>query len=173
MKRKKLPIGIATFREIREEGHYYVDKTRYALRLVDEGKYYFLSRPRRFGKSLLLDTLAELFQANEPLFHGLYAHEHWDWSVKYPVIRLSFGGGVMRDGAGLDNKMADLLRINQRSLDIACSPGMDIPACFGELIQAAEKKYRQRVVILVDEYDKPIVDNLHQPDIARELRDGL
>ncbi|MDR3090400.1 MAG: AAA family ATPase, partial [Desulfobulbaceae bacterium] len=68
MKRKKLPIGIQTFREIREENHYYIDKTAFALRLINEGKCYFLSRPRRFGKSLFLDTLAELFQGNEPLF---------------------------------------------------------------------------------------------------------
>ncbi|QFY88820.1 ATP-binding protein [Magnetovirga frankeli] len=173
MERKKLPAGISNLREMREEGHYYVDKTAYAMRLVDEGKYYFLSRPRRFGKSLFLDTLAELFQANEPLFRGLYAHEHWDWSIQYPVIRLSFGGGLMRDRAQLENKMQDLLRINQRSLGIPCTPDMDIPACFAELIQAAEAKYGQRVVILVDEYDKPIVDNLTQPDLAREMRDGL
>ncbi|MBK9442298.1 MAG: AAA family ATPase [Comamonadaceae bacterium] len=64
MPRKKLPIGIQTFREIREEGHCYVDKTSFCLRLIDEGKYYILSRPRRFGKSLLIDTLAELFEGN-------------------------------------------------------------------------------------------------------------
>ena len=73
MIRKKLPIGIQTFREIREEGHYYVDKSDHAVRLVNEGKYYFLSRPRRFGKSLFLDTLKELFEGNESLFKGLAA----------------------------------------------------------------------------------------------------
>ncbi|ENO88257.1 AAA family ATPase [Thauera linaloolentis] len=72
MSRKKLPIGIQNFREIREEGHYYVDKTPFALRLFDEGKYYFLSRPRRFGKSLFIDTLAELFAGREALFRGLH-----------------------------------------------------------------------------------------------------
>jgi hypothetical protein len=82
--RKKLPIGIQTFREIREEGYYYVDKSGFALSLIEQGKYYFLSRPRRFGKSLFLDTLKELFEANEPLFRGLAAHDTWDWSVPYP-----------------------------------------------------------------------------------------
>ncbi|MBK1617004.1 hypothetical protein CKO42_00770 [Lamprobacter modestohalophilus] len=173
MKRKKLPIGLSTFREIREEGHYYVDKTAYALQLIEQGKYYFLSRPRRFGKSLFLDTLAELFQANRPLFQGLEADPHWDWSIPYPVIRLSFGGGVMRDREALDAKMRDLLRINQRTLDIPCPPELDIPACFGELIRAAEETYGQRVVILVDEYDKPILDNLSKPELARQLREGL
>lgn len=75
MSRKTLPIGIQTFREIREDGCYYVDKTGFALRLVEEGKYYFLSRPRRFGKSLFLDTLAELFAGSEPLFRGLQVHD--------------------------------------------------------------------------------------------------
>ncbi|QFY89727.1 ATP-binding protein [Magnetovirga frankeli] len=172
MKRKKLPTGIANLREMREEDHYYVDKTAYALRLVDEGKYYFLSRPRRFGKSLFLDTLAELFQANEPLFRGLHAHEHWDWSIQYPVIRLSFGGGLMRDRAQLEAKFRELLDINQAKLGITCRQPT-APGCFAELIQSAEQKYGQRVVILVDEYDKPIVDNLTQPELAREMRDGL
>ena len=78
MTRHKLPIGIQTFREIREEGCYYVDKTHHIRRLVDVGKHYFLSRPRRFGKSLFLDTLKELFEGNEPLFEGLDIHDRWD-----------------------------------------------------------------------------------------------
>ena len=91
--RRKLPIGVQTFREIREEGCYYVDKTPFIRRLVDEGKHYFLSRPRRFGKSLLVDTIKELFEGNEPLFRGLSIHDRWDWSTPRPVIRLDFGGG--------------------------------------------------------------------------------
>jgi hypothetical protein len=78
MSRRLLPIGIQTFREIREGDFYYVDKTGFALRRIAQGKYYFLSRPRRFGKSLFLDTLAELFSAREPLFHGLAAHDPGD-----------------------------------------------------------------------------------------------
>ena len=93
MTKRRLPIGIQTFREIREENCYYVDKTAYMQRLIDEGKHYFLSRPRRFGKSLFLDTLKELFEGNEPLFEGLYIHDHWDWSVRYPVLCLDFGSG--------------------------------------------------------------------------------
>jgi hypothetical protein len=74
MTRQKLPIGIQTFREIREEGYYYVDKTPFAWQLIEQGQYYFLSRPRRFGKSLFLDTLAEVFAGSEALFRGLYIH---------------------------------------------------------------------------------------------------
>jgi len=78
--KRKLPIGIQTFREIREDGHYYVDKTEHIGRLIDLGKYYFLSRPRRFGKSLLVDTIKELFEGSEALFRGLHIHDGWDWS---------------------------------------------------------------------------------------------
>ena len=78
MTKRRLPIGIQTFRKIREENCYYVDKTAYIRALLDEGKHYFLSRPRRFGKSLFLDTLKELFEGNEPLFEGLHIHDYWD-----------------------------------------------------------------------------------------------
>ena len=90
----KLPIGIQTFRRIREEGFYYVDKTGYARRLVDDaGPHYFLSRPRRFGKSLFVDTLKELFEGSEELFRGLAIHDGWNWSQRHPVVRLDFSGG--------------------------------------------------------------------------------
>ncbi|MBS1223307.1 MAG: hypothetical protein H6R23_2927 [Proteobacteria bacterium] len=87
--RRKLPIGVQTFAQIVSEDYYYVDKTPFAHRLIESGKYYFLSRPRRFGKSLFLDTLKELFEGHEPLFRGLFIHDRWDWSTVYPVIRLS------------------------------------------------------------------------------------
>ena len=173
MTRKRLPIGIQTFREIREGGYYYVDKTGFALRLINEGKYYFLSRPRRFGKSLFLDTLAELFSANQPLFEGLEAHGRWDWSRHYPVIRLSFAGGGIQKRAELDRRILALLRKNAQALAVACGDPTDIVGCFSDLIEAAHSASGERVVVLVDEYDKPILDNLTQPDRARELRDGL
>ena len=92
MTRKKLPIGIQTFAKIREEDYYYVDKTGYALRLIEGGTHYFLSRPRRFGKSLFIDTLAELFAGNEPLFRELLCHERWDWSVRRAIALESHNG---------------------------------------------------------------------------------
>ena len=91
---RRLPIGIQTFRRLREKGCYYVDKTSLIRQMVDEGDFYFLSRPRRFGKSLLVSTLKELFKGNEPLFRGLDIHPHWDWSVQYPVVRLTLDGKV-------------------------------------------------------------------------------
>jgi hypothetical protein len=173
MQRKRLPIGIQTFAKIRDGDHYYVDKTGFALRLIDEGTHYFLSRPRRFGKSLFLDTLAELFAGNEPLFRGLHAHGRWDWSVRHPVIRLSFGAGVIENRAELDRRIRALLLKNQESLGVTCRDTDDIPGCFGELIERASAAAGERAVVLVDEYDKPILDNLSRPETARTVRDGL
>jgi hypothetical protein len=173
MTRKKLPIGIQTFSKLREEGCYYVDKTPHILRLIQEGTHYFLSRPRRFGKSLLIDTIAELFAGNEALFQGLFVHDRWDWSVRFPVVRLSFGAGVLRSREALDAHIANLLRINQRSLGVACPEGLSPTACFGELLEQVHARFGQRAVVLVDEYDKPILDNLDRPEIAHEMREGL
>ena len=172
MKRKKLPIGIQTFSEIRSEGYYYADKTAFCLKLAEQGKYYFLSRPRRFGKSLLIDTLGELFSGNQALFTGLYVEDKWDWSVQYPVIRISFGGGIIENKADLTNKIQEQLRINQEILHITCQD-QSTSVCFAELVRLTHEKTGQRVVILVDEYDKPILDNLLKPDVAKEIRDGL
>ena len=173
MNTRKLPIGIQTFREIREDDCYYVDKTGFLRTLIAEGKYYFLSRPRRFGKSLLLDTIAEVFAGNEPLFRGLAIHPHWDWSVRFPVIRLSFAEGVLHSRAALDARIDDLLRINADALDLTRHPGLDVAGTFGDLIRQAQARHGQRVVVLVDEYDKPILDNLTRPEVAGEMRDGL
>ena len=95
MKKRRLPTGIQTFREIRETDCCYVDKTAHVGRLVEEGKHYFLSRPRRFGKSLLLDTVKELFEGAEPLFRGLHVHSRWDWtSTPTFLTRLLLADGL-------------------------------------------------------------------------------
>jgi hypothetical protein len=93
---KKLPIGIATLSEMRKNNYVYIDKTQHIANLMN-GKYYFLSRPRRFGKSLLIDTLKEAFSANKELFTGLYLENNWDWSVSYPIIHFDFGGSSSLD----------------------------------------------------------------------------
>ena len=173
MHRKKLPIGIQTFRKIREDDYYYVDKTALALRLVEEGSHYFLSRPRRFGKSLFLDTLGELFAGSEDLFRGLHVHPHWDWSTVYPVIRIGFAEGVLHDRAALDQRIDEILTDNTRRLGLPESGVVSISGRFAALIGLAREKFGQRVVVLVDEYDKPILDNITRPDIARDMRDGL
>ena len=172
MTRKKLPIGIQTFREIREEGHYYVDKTAFAVRLVDEGKYYFLSRPRRFGKSLFLDTLKELFEGNEPLFKGLAAENRWDWRKKYPVLSISFGGGVLGSVRDLQQSLHQQLTAMEDQCGCAARFS-DHRSRFKDLIIHTAKNTGQRVVILVDEYDKPILDRIDEPKIAIDIRDVL
>jgi hypothetical protein len=170
--RRKLPIGIQTFRQMRQEGYYYVDKTQFAWQLTEAGKYYFLSRPRRFGKSLFLDTLAELFAGSQDLFQGLYICDRWDWSRQYLVIRLSFGGGIVESRAALEQKLEELISRNATQLGVTLDP-ISLPGRFQQLIQQAHQHSGQRVVILVDEYDKPILDNLSNPDTARDIRDGL
>ena len=171
-RRRRLPLGIQTFREIREGDYYYVDKTAYLRRMADGGKHYFLSRPRRFGKSLLLDTLKDLFAGNEALFAGLHVHDHWDWSVRHPVVRLSFGGGHFREPGHLHaNVMAQFDAIESGAV---AAPGYAAAADrFRHLLQALHRWAGRRVVVLVDEYDKPILDALDLPDVARANRDFL
>ena len=170
--RKQLPIGIQTFREIREGDHYYVDKTQMALDLVQGAKHYFLSRPRRFGKSLFLDTLKELFEGNEPLFEGLYIKGQWDWSVNYPVLRFSFStGNFSKSGYLTDNLMAQLDNL-EAQFDFN-SGYNTCPERLQALIQHARKKTGQPVVVLVDEYDKPILDSIADPELAKANRDFL
>ena len=169
---RKLPIGIQTFRTIREEGCYYVDKTPWIRRLVEGGTHYFLSRPRRFGKSLFVDTLKELFEGNEALFEGLAIHDDWDWSASHPVLRLDFSRGDYRiPGYVHQNLMAQLEALERRSeVESDYSTG---PERFSHLLEALHQRTGRRVVVLVDEYDKPILDALDVPEVARANRDYL
>ena len=170
--RRKLPIGIQTFSEIRGEGHYYADKTAHIERLVEQGKHYFLSRPRRFGKSLLLDTIKELFEGSEELFRGLVIHDRWDWERRHPVLRLSFGSGDFSSRERLELETLALLDGIERAHGV--TPRHDSPAArLRHLIEALHERADERVVILVDEYDKPILDALDEPEVARANRDFL
>ena len=169
--RRKLPIGIQTFRLIREEGCYYVDKTAYIRQLVDQGRHYFLSRPRRFGKSLLLDTIKELFEGSEELFRGLAIHDQWDWTPR-PVLRISFGGRNFTEANHLDISLSAQLDRAERKAGLS-SPYATAPERFAHLIEALHEGAGRRVAVLVDEYDKPILDALNAPEVARANRDFL
>jgi hypothetical protein len=116
--------------------------------------------------------LGELFAGYEALFRGLLIHPHWDWTTRYPVIRISFGGGIVHSRAELEQKIGEQLRINQDALGLRCTE-TGSGACFAELLRLAHAATGHRVVVLVDEYDKPILDNLTEPDTARATRDGL
>ena len=172
MDRRRLPIGIQTFRKLREENAYYVDKTPYAERLNNLGTHYFLSRPRRFGKSLFLDTLKELFEGSQELFAGLHIHDRWTWSVRHPVVRLSFGSANFKDPLRLDEDVALQLEYLEERAGI---PARQVNAAsrFRRLLQELHRTAGRRVVVLVDEYDKPILDALEEPEIAIANRDYL
>ena len=173
MVRRRLPIGLQTFRELREQDCYYVDKTAYIQRLLDEGKHYFLSRPRRFGKSLFLDTLKELFEGNEELFAGLYIHDRHDWSERHPVVRLDFGRGHFGEPGLLEAGVMEQLAAAERRHGVA-TEYLTAAGRFAYLLEALHEQTGQRVVVLVDEYDKPILDALvEKPEVARANRDYL
>ena len=156
MPRRMLPIGMQTFRELRERDCYYVDKTAYIERLLAGGKHYFLSRPRRFGKSLFLDTLKELFEGSEELFAGLHIHAGWEWSQRHPVVRLDCGGGTFKDPALLEANVMEQLAAAERRAGVV-SEYLTAPSRFAYLLEALHERTRRRVVVLVDEYDKPIL----------------
>ncbi|MYB67526.1 MAG: ATP-binding protein [Gemmatimonadetes bacterium] len=173
MSKRRLPIGIQTFRKIRAEDCYYVDKTAYIQRLLDEGTHYFLSRPRRFGKSLFLDTLKELFEGNEPLFAGLHIHDHWDWSVRHPVLRLDFSSGTYQGPDDLQKEVAAQLNAMEEETEVVPHDDDTASARFRRLMKVLHERSGQRVAVLIDEYDKPILDALEVPEVARANRDFL
>ena len=141
-------------------------------RLVDEGTHYFLSRPRRFGKSLFLDTLKELFEGNEALFAELEIHRKWDWSIRHPVLRLSFGGGNFQAPGFLQANFMEKLAAAEREAQIT-NESSTPAGRLADLLSALHRATGQPVVVLVDEYDKPILDVLDAPDVARANREFL
>ena len=169
---KKLPIGIQTFQNIITENYCYVDKTQYVSRLVDEGKYYFLSRPRRFGKSLFLSTLKSAFSGQKELFQGLFLERHWDWEQKWPVIHISFGAGVCRSIEDIRISFDEILYDHTQEYGISLVK-KSLKGKFAELIYLLSQQENQQVVILVDEYDKPILDNISDTQTAVEIREEL
>ena len=169
---KHLPIAKTELHKIVEGNFLYVDKTHYIRELVDDGhEYYFLSRPRRFGKSLFVDTLRAAFAGEKELFKGLYLEHNWDWDIKYPVVKISFGGGTVSNKQELKESISFSVRIAAENYNIALTENF-IPNRFKELIILLFKKENKPVVILIDEYDKPLLDNLTK-DVAEELRDEL
>ncbi len=164
---KNLPIGIQEFEKLRTQNCIYVDKTELLYKLVTTGYTYFLSRPRRFGKSLTVSTLKELFKGNKTLFENTWIYDKWNWTETFPVIKISF--------SNIDHQTLGLRDAINRELD---SLGKDfnikleeatIALKFKELIMKLSKI--NKVAILIDEYDKPITDYIEQQDIAVANRD--
>ena len=157
---QKLPIGIQSFKEIREENYFYIDKTQQVETLLNSSeKYLFLSRPRRFGKSLLVQTLNHLFLGDKDLFDGLYIQSRWDWQP-FPVILLDFNlipsSGTIEE---LKNNLVSVLNKCAKKYEVELN-ALDYALRFEELIIELHNKKGEQVVILVDEYDMPLVNNL-------------
>ena len=162
----KYPIGIQTFEQLIEEGYVYVDKTDLVYKMVTEGKIYFLSRPRRFGKSLLISTLKAYFQGKRELFEGLAIDAlETEWN-KYPVFHLDFNGKDFNDPDELRNTIETFVAKGEEEY------GRDALAettgdRFAYVLARAKEKYGRGAVVLVDEYDKPLLDVMDTPQEER------
>ncbi len=169
---KKLPIAKAVFKEVIQENCCYVDKTKYIQMMENyPSKYLFISRPRRFGKSLFLDTLRAAYAGEKELFKGLYLENNWDWNKKHPIISIDWGCGTVVNKKELELSMLSNLRFIANEYDIKLEDPFPTGQ-FKELIIKLNNKYGS-VVILIDEYDKPIVDNLERPKQANIMRETL
>ncbi len=172
--RKKLPLGIQTFSEIIEGGYYYVDKTMLVWQMIDQGKYYFLSRPRRFGKSLFLDTLKSAFEGRQDLFAGLAITRHTDLAQSWPVLHFNFAAGPQASPAALLQLLQRMLADYEQQFGLPGGAANDTPGQrLAQLLAHLHHKSGRKVVVLVDEYDKPILDHLLKPELATQMRDIL
>ncbi len=170
---KKLPIGISDFKELINGNYIYVDKTEYIYKLIDSGKYYFLSRPRRFGKSLSISTIRYLFEGQKELFKNLYIQDKWNWDETFPIIRISFAKDI-RHKQDLKNTILQELEKNYiRNQENLPEKIKNEASLLENLIIKISEKKRKQVVILVDEYDKPILDLIENKKKAEEARKEL
>ena len=159
---RKYPIGIQTFSEIINGNYLYVDKTKQVYDLATAGKYHFLARPRRFGKSLLVSTLNSLFSGRKELFDGLWIADKWDWTKKHPIIYIPFNAFDYRS-LGLENVLQNCLL--EQAEDQGLSLKEDSSALlFRSLIKKSFEATGQKVVVLIDEYDKSLIDFLDEPE---------
>ena len=167
--KQKLALGSQEFSEVIGNNCIYVDKTENIYQLVTGGKYFFLSRPRRFGKSLLANTIKELFLGNKKLFKGLWIENKWDWEKTYPVIKISFSN---IDHVKLGLEQAIDLQLTKIAKSYGIHLKMNSNATkFQELIEELAKE--AQVAIVIDEYDKPIIDYMDKIPQAEENRDIL
>ncbi len=153
---KNYPLGVQTFSKIREDNLFYIDKTKEIHSLLD-GNYYFYARPRRFGKSLMLSTIKAIYEGRQELFEGLWIEDKWDWSKKHPVIHLGLSG-IGHRVVGLPDAINKELDNIASQYDITFKE-TDYARKFKELIQKIAQNHG-KVILLVDEYDKPIIDYL-------------
>ncbi|MCI5161680.1 MAG: AAA family ATPase, partial [Candidatus Electrothrix sp. AX5] len=160
---KKLPIGKQEFKGLIEDNCIYVDKTEYLLKLIDSTAPVFLSRPRRFGKSLTVTTFKELFRGNKEVFKDTYAYDNWDFEQSNPVIHLDLSQVLCNDSASIEKQLYELIREQAENFDCTLLEKSTPNIAFRQLIKQLGKE--KRVVILIDEYDAPILDNLANPNL--------
>jgi hypothetical protein len=172
-KLRRLPIGIQNFAELRRKDFLYVDKTREILRMISSGKAFFLSRPRRFGKSLLVSTLDAIFKGEKTLFEGLYIYDKIDWSEQYPVIKLDWSSITHTNVENMEDGTAIYLKRFADFYGVTLEQKYAVNR-FEELICDLHQKTGKQVVVLIDEYDMPILDALNKPpETINALRDFL
>ena len=176
MKPLKYPIGIQTFEKIRTENYVYVDKTRFVYDLVSRGQYYFLSRPRRFGKSLLLSTLDAFFRGRKDLFEGLYIYDQEvDWA-EHPVFHLALNGQDYSSVESIDDTLNYFISEWEKEYNVAVDPSIStVEVRFANCIRRAAENMGRRVVILIDEYDQPLLQNIEQgkEELHNTMREHL
>jgi hypothetical protein len=168
---KKLGLGIQDLSKFKEKGLVYVDKTKQIHKLIDDGSYYFLSRPRRFGKSLLVNTMQELFSGNKALFEDCWIYDKWDWNKIYPVIKISFAEIDYRT-QGLEKALEFFLAEQAERHGVQ----LEAPSYGNQFLELIKKVGKETpAVVLIDEYDKPIIDYLEQSssEQAQENREIL
>jgi len=169
---RKLPIGIQDFEKLRQENCVYIDKTQYVCQLTRNAAPYFLGRPRRFGKSLFISTLKAYFEGKKELFEGLKIAEiEKDW-IKYPVIYLDFNKSEYTNVQTLEIVLDEMLKKYEKEYnvqDIAAKASIR----FDNLIAEMHQKTGQKVVVLIDEYDKSLVNTMHIPDVNEDIRNIL
>ena len=172
MEKQIYPIGEQNFKSIREEGKIYVDKTQY-IPLLMEQKCLFLSRPRRFGKSLFLSTLENFFLGRRDLFKGLFIYDYkWDW-IEYPVIRIDLNGSNYHEDDGLKNKLSYIIGFHENKFGIPAKENLNISERFLSLISTVSQNCGRQVVVLVDEYEKPLLDVIGDEKKLKEYRNIL
>ncbi len=170
---KKLSIGISDFKELIEGNYIYVDKTEYIYKLINSGKYYFLSRPRRFGKSLLISTLEYLFKGEKKLFKNLYIEDKWNWEEIYPVIRIDFGDTQVKNEGELQKELKAIIIETGKVYSYKYNEEYTINRNLRLLIEKIYEVSKKQMIILIDEYDKPILDNIEKKKEVEKIRETL
>jgi len=171
----RLPIGIQDFVKIRENNYHYIDKTIYIHRLTSgSGGAFFLSRPRRFGKSLLISTMEAFFKGQKDLFTGLFIYDKAEWSISYPVIKLDWTSVGHSTRKQMEDGMIEILKRIGKSYQIELNQSENAAMVFEHLIYSLHEKTGRKAVVLIDEYDVPILDNLKEPgEVLEPIREFL